>query len=255
MIRGSALLAAPLGVMAIVVATSRAADMTVSMPAVCEVPPEILSDSSALPHAARQLKIETRLKIVALGSSSTLGMGASGPAAAYPARLQWVLARMLPAATIQVINKGLARQSVEQMLERMDSDVLAERPALVLWETGTVEAVRGADIDQFTSLLFTGVDRLTTAGADVVLVTPQYSRDTAQVINFQPYLQAIEQVARARNLVLFPRHAVMRHWVDSDRFSFGAASPAEQQKVADDVYDCLGRLLANTIADGVKRER
>jgi len=79
-------------------------------------------------------------------------------------------------------------------------------------------------------------------------VDTQYSRMTAQLINFQPYVQAIEQVSGMRDLVLFHRYAVMRYWVESDRFSFVDKTPAETRRIADAVYDCLGQLLAVTIS-------
>lgn len=224
----------------------------VDLPAECRVPDEIVASPSPLPHAARQLKTQKRLKIVALGSSSTLGMGASGPGAAYPARLEAILAQHLPGAGIQVVNKGMARQSAQQMLDRIATDVLPEKPSLVIWETGTNEAVRGADVDEFIVALLNGVSRLTEAGIDVVLMDTQYSRSTARIINFQPYVDAIEQVAGMRDLPVFHRYAVMRAWIEEERFVFRDRTPEEGRKTADRVYDCLGRLLARAIARALK---
>lgn len=224
----------------------------IPLPTLCQVPDEFLANSSPLANSTRQLRTERRLKIVALGSSSTLGMGASGPDAAYPARLEAALKAHLPFAAIQVVNKGMSRQSARQMLDRLTSDVLSERPALVVWETGTAEAVRGAEVDDLVSALLTGVDKMGEAGIDVLLMDTQYSRSTARIINFQPYVDAIGQVAGMRDLVLFPRYLVMRTWVDEDRFSFTDKPPAEARKIADQIYDCLGRLLARTIAKALK---
>jgi acyl-CoA thioesterase I len=224
----------------------------VPVPSVCQVPDEVLADSSPLPHTVKQLRTERRLKVVALGSSSTLGMGASGPEAAYPARLEAALKAHFPAASIQVVNKGVSRQSARQMLDRLVSDVLTERPALVVWETGTAEAVRGAEVDDFVNALLTGVDKMGEAGIDVLLMDTQYSRSTARIINFQPYVDAIGQVAGMRDLVVFPRYLLMRTWVDEERFSFADKSPSETRKIADQIYDCLGRLLARSIAKTLK---
>jgi len=224
----------------------------VALPTVCQIPDDLLTDSSPLSNSAKQMRAERRLKVVALGSSSTLGMGASGPESAYPARLEAALKAHFPAATIQVVNKGVSRQSARQMLDRLTGDVLRERPGLVVWETGTAEAVRGAEVDDYVSALLAGVDKMAEAGIDVLLMDTQYSRSTARIINFQPYVDAIGQVAGMRDLVLFPRYLVMRTWVDEDRFSFADKSPAETRKVADQIYDCLGRLLARAIAKTLK---
>lgn len=245
--------AALLALGALAAATPANAQATrVPLPNVCQVPDDILADSSPLPNATKQLRNERRLKIVALGSSSTLGMGASGPEAAYPARLETALKAHFPTANIQVVNKGVSRQSARQMLDRLASDVLAERPALVVWETGTAEAVRGAEVDDFMSALLTGVDKMGSAGIDVLFMDTQYSRSTARIINFQPYVDAIGQVAGMRDLVIFPRYLVMRMWVDEQRFSFADKTPTEARDIADKIYDCLGRLLARSIAKTLK---
>jgi acyl-CoA thioesterase I len=224
----------------------------VPIPAQCQVPDELLLDSSPLLHTSKQIRSQRRLKVVALGSSSTLGMGATGPEAAYPARLEAVLNQHLPGVAIQVINKGVSRQSAKQMLERLATDVLAEKPTLVIWETGTAEAVRGAELDEFVHALLVGVDKMAEAGIDVVLMDTQYSRSTARIINFQPYVDAIDQVGGMRDLVVFPRYQVMRLWVDEERFTFADKNPAEARKVADQIYDCLARLLARSIGKALK---
>jgi hypothetical protein len=222
------------------------------LPATCEVPSDLLADGSPLPNVAKKAKLERRLKIIALGSSSTLGVGATGLPSAFPARLEAALARMLPDVSVQVLNKGISRQTAHDMVERIDTEVLPEEPALVIWESGTAEAVRNAEIDVYSNVLLAGIDKLTSHGIDVVLMDTQYSRSTAQLINFHPYVATIERVASMRDLVLFPRYSMMRYWVEADRFSFADRSPAGARKVADIIYDCVGQLLARQIVQATK---
>jgi len=230
---------------------AEAADPAIRLPPKCEVPADLIPETLPLPRVARLYRREHRLKIVALGSSSTLGLGASDSQAAWPARLESILQTRLPGNEIRVVNQGVARQAAEQMLSRLGTDVLAEKPALVIWETGTSEAVRGADVDEFIAALLAGVDRMVAAGADVILMDPQFSRTTSQLINFQPYVAAIEQVAGMRGVARFSRFAVMKYWIDSDRFSFANQSGMEARKTADQVYDCIGHLLAMEILGGI----
>lgn len=250
------LVATVVAIAAGVTADRAAAEPLPPLPARCEIPPDLIPDTDPLPHGRKMIKTEHRLTIVALGSSSTLGLGASDSEAAWPARLQAVLAAYMPGIEVRVINRGIARQSAQQMIERLDSDVLAEKPALVIWESGTAEAVRGADVDEFVDALLSGVDRMAAAGIDVILMDTQYSRNTAEIINFEPYIAAIDQVAAMRGGVdRFPRSAIMHYWVDADRFQFsGPVGPAARQ-MADQVYDCLGHLLANTIVRGINAEQ
>jgi acyl-CoA thioesterase I len=253
-IRGRPLIAG-LVMLAGLAAAPAAADPVVPVPTICEVSGDLIPDPVPLPHSRQMLKAEHRLKIVALGSSSTLGLGATDSQAAWPARLQTALTTALPGAEIRVVNRGIARQSAQQMLERLDSDVLAEKPSLVIWESGTAEAVRGTDVDEYVQALMTGVDRMEQAGIDVILMDTQYSRGTAEIINFEPYLSAIEQVTGMRGLTRFPRYAVMRYWVDNDQFHFADQTGGVARKVADQVYDCLGHLLARSILQGIAEEQ
>lgn len=152
----------------------------------CEVPPWVAETNVPLPNAMRRAKREKQVKIVALGSSSTKGSGGSGPAAAWPAQLEAALARRLPNVKVTVVNKAELRQSVPDMLARLDKDVLAEKPSLVIWEAGTNEAVRGGDVDLLTQGLLAGIDRIAAARMDVMMMDMQYARNTARIINFQP---------------------------------------------------------------------
>jgi len=121
-------------------------------------------------NAAKRVAAERRLKIVALGSSSTLGLGASGPQATYPARLESLLAARFPNYEVQVVNKGVSRQSAQQMLDRLECRRAGREATLVIWETGTAEAVRGADVDELMNSLLAGIDRMQGAGIDVMLM-------------------------------------------------------------------------------------
>lgn len=217
-----------------------------------KLPPGVSFDDSLLVRTARKLRRDKNVKIVALGSSTTIGSGGSGAMAAWPARLQDELGKRLAGVNVMVTNKGKMRQSAQDMLQRMPSDVLAEKPDIVVWETGTNEAVRGVDVEQFTAAMLDGINQMEAAGVEVVLMNTQYSRNTARLINFQPYNDAMGQVAHIRDLVLFPRYEMMQGWVDRGYVSFDGLTQGDAIKIADTVYDCIGKLLAQNIALALK---
>jgi lysophospholipase L1-like esterase len=218
----------------------------------CHTPAVVSEAAVALPHTARMLKREGAVRIVALGSSSTMGSGGSGEAASWPAQLQQSLAKRLPQAKVTVINKGQMRQSVPQMLERLAADVLAQKPSLVIWEAGTSEAVRGAEVDTLIGDLLEGIDRVATAKMDIMLMDMQYARNTARIINFQPYVDAMERAATMRSIYLFPRYDIMREWVENEQVTFEGQSKGEAMKTADQVYACIGRFLAEIVANSLQ---
>jgi lysophospholipase L1-like esterase len=218
----------------------------------CEIPERVSETAVPLPHTAQRLKDGAPVRIVALGSSSTKGSGGSGPGAAWPAQLETALAKRLPGVRIAVVNKGELRQSVPQMLERLQKDVLAEKPSLVIWEAGTSEAARHADIDGFTSDLMDGIDRLAEAGTDILLMDMQYARNTARIINFQPYVDALGRVGVMRDIFVFPRYDIMRDWVENEQVSFEGQSRGDAVKTADQVYACLAGILAELLARSLR---
>ncbi len=163
-------------------------------------------------------------------------------------RLQAHLSDHLQGHSVVVVNKAVPRQTAAEMIARFATEVLAERPALVVWETGTVDAVRGVDIDGFTRTLTDGITRLKTGGADVILIDPQYSPRTIALLNLQPYFEAVHMVGDAAQVEVFNRFDIMHHWIDDGRFDMTLKPPKLTAEI-DAIYDCIGQLLAQIITE------
>ncbi len=218
----------------------------------CEVPAELMQVSTKLPHLAERLRAKQPVNIVVIGGASTKGAAAGTPDLAYPHRLQLALAESFPDASINVINKGVPRQSTQQMLERFATDVMAEDPILVVWETGIADAVRGIEVDDFAAALQNGIDEIKNRGIDIVLVDMQFSRSTAAVIDFERYLTTVRRVGELNGVYVFPRFEMMRYWSEQNMFNFDEVAPEERARLAAKVYDCIGRKLAKAIRVAVQ---
>lgn len=219
--------------------------------AACEAPAELLLDDPRLPQTAQRLHQGLPLKIVAIGGGSTAGAAAGSPERAYPHQLQEELARRYPRSRITVLNKGVARQTTEDMVDRFKRDVLAERPDLVLWETGIVDAVRGTDLEGFTSSLQAGIERLHEAHVETMLIDMQFSRRMSSLVNFDRYLDALHRIADLDDVYVFPRYEIMRYWSEHGIFSLdapGSRSPAFVARI----YACLALRLADAIDDATR---
>jgi len=216
------------------------------MPAQCSVPRALYVDDTALPKTAKKLARGT-LAIVAIGSSSTLGVGASSSEAAWPARLEAELRRRLPQADIAVVNRGKLRDPAVAMVKRMAVDALAATPDLVIWETGTAEAVRNMGAEYFAAALEDGAERILASGAELVLMTPQFSRETARLIGYQPYIEAMGNLSVRADVLIFPRYDVMRHLVETNQLQLEGLSPAQAAATADRLYDCIARQVARVL--------
>src|ERR1700731_5457318 len=113
---------------------------------------------------------------VVLGSASSSLPGAEGVAKAYPARLQESLSRRLPGVTVKVVARTKARETAAEMVKTLRQVVNDEKPDLVIWQTGTVDAMLGVDPDEFQSALGSGLDALRASKADAVFINMQYSQ-------------------------------------------------------------------------------
>lgn len=250
------------GLMLLLPALAALADekATTDAASTCAIPAEMLPDEPVAPLALARLAGDEPVTVVALGGASTAGHAAGGGEHAWPARLAAALATRYPSASIVVHNRGVAQESAQDMAARIERDVLPEKPVLVIWETGTVDAARGLDVDDFREALQEGIDRLQAGGADVVLMDMQFSRFTEMLISLERYAAEMRDAASTRGIGIFPRRELMRHWAEAGLFDDGFQYPASQTALARWLYDCLGRTLAEFLthdatvpAEAVKR--
>jgi hypothetical protein len=218
----------------------------------CSVPERFYLFEPELTKTSKALAGGGEVVIAVLGGSSTLGRAAGGSDRAWPARMAAVLAERFPSARIKVVNLAVARQTAKAAAERLDRDVLPLKPTLVIWETGTMEAVRGTVVDEFRETLQTAIDELHSAGTEVVLMNTQFSRDTDAVIQFGPYLIAMRELADANGVPLFRRHGIMRYWAESEVLDLRVRDGEKRRQVAAKLYDCIGRAMADFVARGVR---
>lgn len=220
-------------------------------PADCSVPNYLLFGDSPLERVAAAASKDKTLKIAIIGTTSSTLPGPEGAASAYPARLEAALKRRLPKVEISSVTYTKPRQSAAEMAESLGK-LLDEKPTLVIWQTGTFDALRGINPEDFRSSLAEGVETLQQGGSDVILVNMQYSPRTESMIALGPYADNMRWVAREREVPLFDRLAIMRHWNDTGAIDLYAAT--KDIGTAKRVHDCIGRALAALIIDGAHLE-
>ncbi len=202
-----------------------------------------------LERTARRLAARGPISIVAIGSSSTAGAGASSAAATYPSRLAIELDRLWPDRSITVRNRGINGEEIWQMLARMPGDVIGENPDLVLWQLGTNAVLRDHPLAPPTALLREGLRRLKVAGADVILIDPQFAPKVLAKPEIEPMIDLIATASQSERVDLFHRFAVMRHWHETAGIPFATFLSADQLHMNDWSYGCLANLLAKSIGE------
>ena len=201
---------------------------------------------------ARRVAAGQPVTIMALGSSSTAGAGASGPAASYPSRLEAELRARFPGIAITVTNRGVNGEEAADMLARFDQAAVADKPDVVLWQVGTNAVLRNLDPAETAKLVEDGIARIQAAGADLVLVDPQYSpRVTERAESAGQMVRLLHKVADLRHIGIFPRFEVMREWHENQALPIDSFVIADGLHMNDWGYACFAQLLGDDIIKSV----
>jgi acyl-CoA thioesterase I len=243
--------AAPAGLASPVGAAGDAA--TPGVHPACKVVASLDRLDHPLVHVAHRLESDRAIKIVAIGSSSTAGAGASSPEASYPNRLQSELTDHFLWSDIAVVNRGVNGEEAPDMLARFDTDVIAEKPDLVIWQTGTNSVLRDRPFDPKATILHQGVERLKAIHADVILLDPQYAPKVIAKPDAEGMVTQIAATAKEENVDAFRRFALMRRWYQNDHMPFDAFVSPDGLHMNDWSYACLAKWLGAAIVEAATR--
>jgi lysophospholipase L1-like esterase len=213
----------------------------------CEIPGYLLFGNNDLKRVATAVKDDRRLTIAVVGTGSSALAGPEGPSSAYPARLEAVLQKRLPAVAVKVVTLVRSRQTTEDLAKGMAKLLADEKPNVVIWQTGTIDAIRGIEHDDFRAALDEGIETLQKGSADVILMNMQYSPRTDLMLALGPYADTMRVVAQQHEVPLFDRLSIMRHWSDTGAFDLYATE--KNNVLAFRVHDCIGHGIAAMIMD------
>jgi lysophospholipase L1-like esterase len=240
---------------AIVVALAAGTAAGQEIPQACRVPAGMMVTDASLPRVAKRLAEGRPLEVVVLGSGSSAGAGVSDRSRAYPAVLQRELAKRFPGQTVNVESYARRGATAAEMTDWLEREIVARKPALVVWQTGTADAVKNVELSDFGDALAKGIAALHAQDIDVMLIDMQYGPQTDALLQLKPYQQYMQWAARTAGVPLFRRHDVMEHWSEQGAVDLAATNRRAQLNAADFVHDCLGRLLAAAIDQAARGRR
>lgn len=220
----------------------------------CRASRELLDIGNPLEIARTSVADERELRIVALGSSSTQGYGATNPQFAYPAQLKMRLEKAMPGIAIHVFNKGIGGQDAEEMIARMKTDVKPEHAQIVVWQVGTNSAIRRTPLDKFAARLRAGMDIGHSLGANFILMNLQYVPAVVALPDEEEYARVMAEVAKEKGAGLFNRFAIMRSWYN-DGMPYAQFVTNDGLHLNDFGQKCIGKLLSMAILDKIYPKR
>jgi lysophospholipase L1-like esterase len=213
----------------------------------CPIPASVIP-AFALGRTAAALRAGRPVTIVALGSSSTSGVGATTPDRAYPAQLGAKLAVAFPASPATVLNEGLGGELASDMVLRLERDVFAHAPDLVIWQTGTNDAGRDVTLEAFTSTLDSGVRQIRDRGVDVLLLDSQRYPGAGEGERARSFQQAMADVAARHGVSILPRYAWMTELVESGTYTYDQLLAPDRFHTSDLMYECIAQYVVVGLA-------
>jgi lysophospholipase L1-like esterase len=213
----------------------------------CSAPPSLTSLSVPLPRVAQKLAEGKSLTIVALGSSSTYGTGASRPENSYPSRLAALMQAHYPDSDIRVLNRGVGGEVAGSTMNRIGNDVLADKPDLVIWQVGTNDVMNDFDPQVLMANVRAGIVQIKRSGADVILMDLQYAPAVLSHAHYRDMEHALWSTAKVTGVPLFHRFALMRDWAEQGHMKMKTMVSADHLHMTDASYDCLARQLSASI--------
>jgi hypothetical protein len=249
----------------------------------CGAPEGITGTIAALPRVAPVLKPGGVLRVLAVGSATMFGPDASlmpgtltsqaltrptsppgspvvPPAAAvppiasesaFPQQMALALEAAVPGLKVEVVSRGGRGMAATEMLGLIRKELAASPFQLVLWQTGTVEAVRNSPPGEFAQVLADGAEAIEAANANLILIDPQYSRFLQTNSDLNPYTQALQETASMPGVVLFRRYELMHNWVSEGQIDLERTPKPDRRKTVELLHRCLGQHLARMVMAGV----
>lgn len=232
--------------------TTESKPLFVPSAAACTAPAGMTRLGQPLARTGRRLAAGQPVTVVAIGSSSTAGAGASAPSNSYPSRLEVELRQRFPGRDIRVINAGVNGEDAREMIARWDDSVVAHNPDLVIWQVGTNALLLDRPLTPAGQLILQGIARMKAAGVDVVLMDSQFAPKVISKPGIDELTRLMSMVAKTANVPTFHRFAVMSHWHEVGGMPFDAFLSSDELHMNDWSYGCIAKLLAVAILDDVK---
>jgi acyl-CoA thioesterase-1 len=215
-------------------------------PGACQAPEDLLSTTASFANIAADLAPGRDLDILAIDSATMLAPNQSTEAS-FPYRMAAYLRDREPGGNVNLTVRSGRGMTAVNMLAQIRTELAAHRYQLVIWQTGTVEAVRNLPPADFLDTLTEGVDAVRRQHGEVVLIDPQYSRFLRANANLDPYLAVMREAGTLPNAALFRRYDITKFWVDAGQIDLEKAERAQRQNVADQLHECIGRSLASLL--------
>jgi len=225
----------------------------------CGAPDEFVTVDTPLEEFAAAIAAGHPVPILAVGSATTVGAVSAkdekptaGEGGTFLEQMRRALNAAMPSVKFTLTVRGGRGMTGEAMLAQIQDALKQQHYPLVIWQTGTVEAVRGLRPDGLLDVLHDGADEVLNAGGDLVLIDPQFSRFLRANTDVDAYRDVMRQAATQPGVALFDRFNLMQTWADDGSIDLERTAKADRDKALDRLNMCLGQALAKFVLSGAE---
>lgn len=213
------------------------------------------NDISGTPAKVTRSK-DSPFLIVAFGSSSTEGAGATAPQFTYPAQTEHLFVQSFGAHPgVVVLNRGVGGEDIDDMMKRLDTDVLARKPDVVVWQAGSNDILRNVPVDRFKAKLTAGIAAIRRNGAEVILIEPQRCAAFAAKATTVRFVDAMRAIAEQQHVPLVRRYGLMRDWIEKGLVRPGQLVGRDGLHMTDLGYGLLAKAVFEQVSKTSTRFR
>jgi hypothetical protein len=219
---------------------------------VCDTPASLVLDDTPLTRVRGAIDEGRAVSILAVGSGIMAEAGGDAEKPSFPIRILAALRAAAPHVTFDLVVRSAAGMRAADMVDTIDRELASGHFTLVVWQTGTVEAVHAMPLDEFNRILIAGATRVHEAGADLLLVDPPYSRVLKARADVAAYENRMVKAADLPGVAIFRRFDVMQYWADTGRLDLDHVPKSGRPAAAAALHTCLAAAIARLILHGVE---
>jgi len=212
----------------------------------CDAKRPVFTASDSATTLNAKLARREPVRILAIGSSSTEGVGASSPDHSYPAQLEDELSEDWKSG-VTVVNAGKGGETGVQTVERLEAQLKAQSFDLVIWQVGTNDAIKGVSEEDFRAILKRGIAAVRTSGASLILLDQQYFPSIRDLSRYERFVGTVSALGREQKVAIFSRYALMQDWGSRSPEGLRSMLSGDGFHMSDKGYDCLADHVADAI--------
>jgi len=215
--------------------------------ALCPDPASVLREHGGLPNGKLAVAAGEALRIVLVGTQGSVRAGRGEQEPSYAEHIAEAIRIAAPKLSVAVTVHAATGRTTQEMAGEMPALMTKVRPHLVVWQTGTVDAMRGVDLDGFSSALDRGIAAATTGKADLLLVNLAFVGPRMPRMP-NDYVKYMLWSAQSGGAPLVDRYALMKAMSDGGTVDLRTATDEARRAVTQAVNRCLAAVIGRFVA-------